>query len=396
MKGEGKMKRTILMIGALGLLAFFLVQSAQAGWTTTQRLTWTAGDSTMPAVAIDSGDGIHIVWQDKTSGIPEVCYKRSLNGGTNWSAIKMLTWNSGASECPAIAADSSNRIHVVWQDDTPGNAEIYYAKSGDRGTTWSAPRRLTWITGSSQNPAIAVDSANRIHVVWQDDKPGVTEIYYKRSTDGGENWSAARRLTWTSGTSAWPALVAGSGASVHLVWTDGTPGNQEIYYGRTTDGGTTWGAVRRLTWTSGECWTSAIAKGSGNALHLVWSRNVSSVEAIYYKKSLDGGGSWSTAKRVTWDEAGGSTPVVAVDSTYTIHIIWREDYSYDEADIFYKKSTNGGTTWTATENLTSGGSPLNGRSYGPAIAINSANTVYFVWYDEPYIDNFEIFYKKTT
>jgi hypothetical protein len=31
---------------------------------------------------------------------------------------------------PAMAIDSSDTIHVVWNDDTPGNTEIYY-KNGN-------------------------------------------------------------------------------------------------------------------------------------------------------------------------------------------------------------------------------------------------------------------------
>ena len=389
---EDKMKRTILIIGALGLFAFSPVPSAQAGWTGAQRLTWTAGASEMPAVAIDSGDGIHVVWQDLTSGIAEICYKRSLSGGATWSAIKTLTWNSGASEYPAIAADSSNRIHVVWQDDTPGNAEIYYMKSEDRGTTWGAARRLTWEYGASQRPAIAVDSSDRIHVVWQDDKSGTTEIYYKGSTDGGASWSSAKRLTWTSGISEYPALAVGSGTNIYVVWHDDTPGTQEIYFKGSTDGGATWNSARRLTWASSDCWTPAIVKGSGNALHVFWSQ-----DDIFTKKSTDGGASWSSAKMLTWNEEGDKSPVAAVDSANTIHMMWRRDYAYDEYDIFYRKSTDGGSTWSYAVDMThSYPAPLNGRSCGPAIAVDSTDTIYFVWYDAPYIDNFEIYYKKST
>jgi hypothetical protein len=344
-----------------------------------------------PAVAIDSGDGVHIVWQDDTSGIAEICYKRSLDGGATWSTNKILTWNSGASEYPAIAADSYDYIHVVWQDDTPGNLEIYYVKSEDRGATWSVPRRLTWTSGSGEHPAIAVDSSDRIHIAWQDDKTGVAEVYYRQSTDGGTNWSAVTRLTWTSGVSGYPDMAAGSGSSVFLVWHDDTPGHQEVYFKRSTDGGATWEVATRLTWTSGDCWMPAIARGSGNALHVVYCSEYN----IFTKKSTNAGTNWNTAKQLTWSPNLNVKSVVAVDSLGTIHMIWQKDYVHDEADIFYRRSTDGGTTWSYAVDLT-GQQVMNGRSYGPAIAIDSTNTVYFVWYDEAWIWNFEIFYKKST
>jgi hypothetical protein len=49
-------------------------------------------------------------------------------GAQTWEEAKRLTRNSGDSFAPTIATDSNNNIHVVWDDSTPGNAEIYYKK----------------------------------------------------------------------------------------------------------------------------------------------------------------------------------------------------------------------------------------------------------------------------
>ena len=48
------------------------------------------------------------------------------DAAADWSPVKRLTWTSGRSYDPAMAIDSSNTIHVVWNDSTPGNYEIYY------------------------------------------------------------------------------------------------------------------------------------------------------------------------------------------------------------------------------------------------------------------------------
>jgi hypothetical protein len=39
-----------------------------------------------------------------------------------------VTWNSGESAWPALAIDSTNLIHLVWQDDISGGNEIYYRR----------------------------------------------------------------------------------------------------------------------------------------------------------------------------------------------------------------------------------------------------------------------------
>ena len=41
-------------------------------------------------------------------------------------------------------------------------------------------KRLTWNYGGSRSPAIAVDPSGNLHVVWSDDTPGNYEIFYKK------------------------------------------------------------------------------------------------------------------------------------------------------------------------------------------------------------------------
>jgi hypothetical protein len=129
-----------------------------------------------------------------------------------------------------MTVTSSGDIHVVWDDDTPGNKEIYYRKSTDGGDTWTASKRITWTPGASLSAAIAIDPTGYLHVVWYEDVSGNKEIYYSQSTDGGVSWSPGQRLTWNSGSSTFPAISANTSGNVHVVWSDYTPGNVEVYY----------------------------------------------------------------------------------------------------------------------------------------------------------------------
>jgi phage terminase large subunit-like protein len=138
--------------------------------------------------------------------------------------------NSGDSRKPAIAIESNGTLHIVWYDDTPGNGEIYSRGSTDGGTNWTTSKRLTWTSSSSFRPAAARDSNNFLYAVWYEDMPGNSEIFYKVSNDGGLNWSLGQRLTWTSGDSFNPAIAIDSDDTCHIVWFDDSPGNYEVYY----------------------------------------------------------------------------------------------------------------------------------------------------------------------
>jgi hypothetical protein len=82
-----------------------------------------------------------------------------------------------------------------------------------------------------------------VHVVWTDYRNGDEDIYYKRSTDGGTSWGADTPLA--SGVSASEyASLAVSVQVVHVVWRDDRDGNYEIYYKRDPTGNPT--DVRRI------------------------------------------------------------------------------------------------------------------------------------------------------
>jgi hypothetical protein len=186
-------------------------------------------EASFPAIAVDSSNNTHVFWQEGALGLFEIYYIKSTDSGVTWSGVKRLTWNPGGSYHPTIALEPGNTIHMVWQDVTPGNAEIYYKKSTDGGMSWTGGKRLTWTASGSFSPAIAVDSSSRIHMVWYDTTPGNDEIYYKISTDGGMSWSS-NRLTWNPGKSEFPTIAADSSNHLHLSWSDSSPGNFEIYY----------------------------------------------------------------------------------------------------------------------------------------------------------------------
>jgi len=385
-------KRSFLIgLFALGLIG--LTSEALADWSAAQRITWTSGDSYDPAVAIDSNDAVHVVWYEDTPGNDEIFYKNSPDGGTTWSAAQRLSWTTGYSWHPAIAIDSNDAIHVVWHDSTPGdgNTEIYYKRSTDGGTTWGSAKRLSWTSGPSRSPAIATGSSEAIHVVWYDTTPGNEEIYYKSSKDGGATWSYTKRLTWTSGRSYSPAIASSSSNRVHVVWTERTPDNAEIYYKQSDDGGTTWNTARRRTWTSGSSYVPALSVDSAGTVHLVWYDETPGNFEIYYKGSDDGGATWTAARRITWTADASEEPTIAIDPSDNIYVAWDDD-TPGLSEVYYKRSTDGGATWSAAQRLTW----TSGWSGYPAMAADSTGTIHIIWEDDTPDYNYELYYKKGT
>jgi len=381
-----RVMRKCVMIFLMAAGLSFLTSYALADWSPAKRLTWNSGWSRYPAMAVDSSGTVHVIWSDETPGNYQIYYKRSTDGGTTWDAIRRLTWTSGGSYEAAIAVDSGQAVHIVWYEYTPGNNEIGYKRSTDGGTTWAAVQYLTSTLGGSFSPSIAVDTTGAVHVVWYDDTVGNDEIYYRGSPDGGKTWTAVQRLSWTSGGSEGTAID--SGDALHVVFSDDTPGNYELYHKRSPDGGATWVAKKRLTWNSGSSYSPVLALDSTSNVHVIWFDHTPGNFEVYYRKSPDGGTTWSAMKRLTWNSGGSSNPAMAIGAGDSIHAVWADDTS-ENYEIYYRRSPDEGTTWNAVQRLTW----TSGASSNPAIDIDSSGTIHVVWQD--YLTgNYEIYYKK--
>jgi len=353
-----------------------------------KRLSWSSGQSGNAAIAVEPSGKIHVVWQDDTPGNFEIYYKKSPDGGVGWTTNKRLTFSSGNSGSPAIVVDASFNLHVVWEEDLTGNSEVYYKKSTDAGVTWTAAKRLSLTANASYNPGIAVDPSGKVHVVWSEDISGNEEISYTKSRDSGVTWTAAKRLSWTPDESENPVIKAGSSGLLHLVWSEEMSDNAEIFHKKSTDGGATWSASKRLTWNSGYSLHPVLAVDSSANPGVVWSDNTPGNEEIYHKKNTDGGVTWTANKRLTWTPGFSLEPAVTVDFLDYLHVVFMDD-SLGHFEVYYRKSLDGGLTWTKNRRLTWSIYAQGSPSFG----VDSSGNVHLVW-ECMAPGNYEIYYMR--
>jgi len=318
-----------------------------------------------------SGNDIHVTWMDFRTGNLEIFYKRSADGGTTWGSDIRITNNLVDSDYPAISA-SGQLVHIVWQDRRDTNIEVYYKRSVDGGVTWGTDVRLTANIYGSWNPSVASSGSNVI-VAWYDSRDLNAEIYIKRSTNGGLNWSADTRITNNAGSSQLPSLYM-EGSLVHLAWTDNRDGNPETYYNRSSDAGMTWGADTRLSFNSSDSWYTSVS-ASGQNVHVVWRDDRHTTKEIYYNGSTNGGITWGAFDtRVTFNSVNSEHPSISASGS-TVHLVY-ENNQNTNLQIYYRKSTNAGSNWTGETRLTN----TTYTSARPSVIV-SGNVVHAVWHD---------------
>lgn len=371
------------------LLLFFLLYGVFAQWEPDIRLTYddqgsTTGSNNAWSIA-SVHDTLYVVWGDGRDGNSEIYFKRSLDGGTTWDPDLRLTDDPAISGLSCVLARDTF-VHVAWYDLRAGggNFEIYYKRSTDAGVTWGPDTRLTYDPAYSWYQSLALTNQN-LHVVWRESRDGNWDVFYKRSTDEGLTWGPDTNLTNAAGSSETPCITA-SGTMLHVLWFDNRDGGAyEIYYKRSTDEGQTWGPDIRLTNDPGVSF-GPCAVATDSIIHVIWQDYRDGNWELYYKRSIDNGNTWGPDIRLTDAAETTESPSIAVSGT-NIHTVWwdNRDNNYE---IYYKISTDAGTSWSGDTRLTIDGS----WSQHPHItAVDSM--LHVVWKDGR-AGNDEIYYKR--
>jgi len=79
--------------------------------------------SNVETVLVDNN--LFVVWQESVHDAEEILLKKSTDRGITFSRTLDLSNNDGISECPSIAA-TEGKLHIVWQDKSAGNNEVFY------------------------------------------------------------------------------------------------------------------------------------------------------------------------------------------------------------------------------------------------------------------------------
>ena len=146
--------------------------STDGGTTWTEPATIAAGEPIgRPQIALGKGEEIYVAWADVSKGNGDVCVSRSTDNGAHWQAVEGVPNNMNKAISPVIAVDSKGCVHVAWEEEAAGNSEIFLTRSTNGGNSWFVPVNASTSPGYSRKPNIAVDAAGKLYIVWLDKVP---------------------------------------------------------------------------------------------------------------------------------------------------------------------------------------------------------------------------------
>ena len=366
---------SVRMLAVAFLLATLWASTpAHATWAGEQVRSGTS-DGWEPFVAADpSSTYAYAVWflpngPAQCSGCPAsgLSFSRSSDSGVTWSAPVYCPYCSTSSRGqydPTIKVVSSPpagtvaNIYVTWMD---WNA-IMFSKSADHGTTWTPQLK---VSGSqwADHPWFGMSANGKdVYVFW-----AKGDIYGVASHNYGVTWTAPAKVNSDKNRQYYAEGVEVLADGTVLLSAAGYPcskgtsqctGQINISTFRSVNGGTSYTQALVDSLYTGPQWMTTgletVASDAAGTLVLMYTGapTLGAFDQVFVRRSTDKGLTWSAATALL--DAGVTAdacyPAIVGGSAGSFRASFFDNRT-GEFNVWYRESSDGGVTWSATERL---------------------------------------------
>ena len=318
------------------------------------------------ALAVDGFDNLYFAFRYPLFGSTGYYLKQAPTGqawsAAAWSMPRRVDVK-GNPYMADLAIDSHGVMHFI-VDDTGdaesaiclgGCADLYYRRSEDQGQTWSHPANLSRSAVGVSREQIEIDSSDVIHITWDEGWDRISGVgdavsgSYSFSTDGGGTWSPVKSVTYPDSTVAQLTVGSDGEGGVMLVWR--ATSTDEIYYQWSADGGHSWEDPATIPRVFARLWTTPfdmydMAADSAGDIHLLMvgrqSQEKDALLGIYHL--VWDGQEWSFPTTI-FGEWGffPEYPKIAIHEGNQLHVVWftREGSEWDDEanrEVWYSRT----------------------------------------------------------
>lgn len=293
--------------------------SADRGATWTALPSPSVGQAFRSTLAINSTGVVHLAWTQFVGGERQIFYGR-WSAGPGWEGVKQLSDTPGYSGFPALAVDSADRLHLVWYGFDGVTYQIYYRYLDGAG--WHTTAQATHGAQDANNPAIAIGPDDRVHVAFYSYVRGETDVWYMRG--GPSGFDVLERVSAPGAGASQPSLIVHPNGTAAVAYLAGANATLEVLVSQRGEAGV-WGAPSHVS-LAGESPgpPSLVADKSGN-LAVFYETGAG---ALRYRTRI--GGAWAEAVTLAagpgnrWPSASWA-PFAGGANSQNVNVAWTLD-----------------------------------------------------------------------
>lgn len=275
---------------------------------------------------------------------------------------------------PDIAMDSAGIVHMVWntsqssapttsiqgetiEQDSTVNDSLIYGRFGSPEITRQTDIGVSH-GGEAIRNAILVDRDGTLDVLY---RSGEHIWFTKAPLSAPVSASAFSEPHWISGTGTayYTAIAQDVNGALHVVYTENVPVDgdplspqvrrQSLFYRRSSDGGATWSTPLRLSSTTTlRGTTRPQVRVNGTTVVVAWDEGYDNITAKGdpaqggLRRSLDGGRTWQPIQVIADPDGPIEQVTFAFGKENHALLVWRET---GKQVMRYSASENAGATW---------------------------------------------------
>jgi hypothetical protein len=289
--------------------------------------------------------------------VPQIALVRSRDGGRHWTALAQASGGTIPSRLPALGLDGGGRLHVVWTRYDDGVGKIYHRVWQDHWT--SEPERISPRPGYAGFPGLALDAGGRPHVVWYGIRAGslpaaskhgsIYEIFY--TGFDGRAWSPPLLISTGMPDAVNPALAADRAGRLYAVWYQF---DARAYQVRYAERRAAWSEPETVLATRADAFNPDLAVGARGEVVVAWEHHDGQASVVQVSRRSTG--RWSDPLDLSAASSRARHPSVSIAPSGAVYVTW----DTDDGQVFVDRFT---TRWEPAFRLTGDG----GNTY-PSVA----------------------------
>jgi hypothetical protein len=359
------------------------------------------GDSLNPQVQVSSSN-VYSVWEDKSKGNGDTFFRRSSDARNNFHSIIDLSNNVAGEATDQKVTKIGNNVYVVWSE----NGDVFFKRSTDNGAHFKSTINLSNDEDKSRTPQIAA-VGNNVYVAWVEfvSQQDGNQVFFKRSTNEGASFGDVKNLSAPrSDETIFSIRIAATGNNVYVAWIGGAgdhgecPDDADLEFVRSTNSGSSFGGFNRINdnLLCDQRRAGLDLEATGSNVYLVWNDRPFETACdinlqcndILFVKSTDNGAHFGSISNLSNNDGDSFNPQMDLHGS-NVYIVW-QDRTPGNLDILFRVSTNNGSTFASTKNLSNN----DGDSRNAQIS-SVSDAVRIVWQDNGELGNFDIFFKAS-
>ena len=339
-------------------------------WSPVDNVSSSSHDSHAATIALGADDTIYAVWTEQfASDYSMLCY--SICSAGVWSTSDCFY----VGEEPDLILAPDGEVHLVYSNEFDGKYDVFYTKWS--GGSWSPPENISYTSGTSSQPAIAAKGDGSLVVVWTDTTEGYNRIYHAWQADGV--WNTYFVPASIDGSA--PDVAVGKNDRVWITWQVEVFSKYDVFalFGN----GVSWApyAVNVSDSSGADSIAARLLGVSDFGAFIVWQEDGDDRSEVYCVDNLEYVDWWDEPSNVSHTSTRSEQPSVAVNSLNQIHVAW------DEGDrLLLQRRVLPSGSWLPTNAIIAGIGASNGTGGSAAsagevelVADNRSIKVHAIW-----------------